>query len=236
MKRLFGWATERGCTETSPVADIRRPTVEKSRDRVLTVDELAAVWTAAGTLDYPYGPYLRMVILTAQRRTEVASIRWRDIDLDKAIWVLPAEFTKARRTHDVPLSTMALEILNNLPRFADGDYVFTHNCGNTHMRTYYEAKQHVDATIAAAGKKLERWTIHDLRRTAATMMAERGVLPHILSAILGHSAAAAVSTMPSATVTHIYNRYAYLSERRKALEAWAEYVASLEQNKKAASA
>jgi integrase len=217
MKRFFGWAKERGYVETSPVDDIRRPTVEKSRDRVLTVDELAAVWTASESLDYPYGPYLRMVILTAQRRTELASMRWRDINLDKAIWVLPAEFTKARRTHDVPLSTMALEILKNLPRFADGDYAFTHNCGSTHMCTYYEAKQHVDTTIAAAGKKLERWTIHDLRRTAATMMAEQGVLPHILSAILGHSAAAAVSTMPSATVTKIYNRYAYLNERAGSL-------------------
>src|SRR5262249_46314246 len=161
----------------------------------------AAVWAASESLDYPYGPYVRIVILTAQRRTEVASMRWRDIHLDKAIWVLQPEFTKARRTHDVPLSTMALEILKKLPRFAEGDYVFTHNCGSTHMRTYYEAKQHVDATVVATGKKLERWTIHDLRRTAATMMAERGVLPHILSAILGHSAAGAVSTMPSATVT-----------------------------------
>src|SRR5262249_15794071 len=147
-------------------------------------------------------------------------MRWRDIDLGKAICVLPPEFTKARRTHDVPLSKVLLEILKTLPRFADGDYVFTHNCGGRHMRTYYEAKKKKDATIAGAGKKLERWTMHDLRRTAATMMAERGVLPHILSAILGHSAAAAVSTMPSATVTKIYNRYAYLNERREALEGW----------------
>ena len=234
MKRWFGWAKERGYIETSPVADIKRPTVEKSRDRVLSEDEVRAVWTAAGTLDYPHGPYLRMVILTAQRRTEVAAMRWSHIDEDKALWTLPAESTKAGRVHDVPLSSAAMDILKGLPRFANGDYVFTHNGGGRHMRTYYEAKQAVDAAIA--GAKLARWTIHDLRRSAATLMAGHGVLPHILSAILGHSAAAAVSTMPSSTVTKIYNRYAYLEERRQALEAWAQYVVSLERGKKAASA
>jgi integrase len=236
MKRWLGWARERGYIETSPVADIKRPTVEKSRDRVLSEDELRAVWTAVETLDYPHGPWLKMLILTAQRRTEVASMRWRNIDESKALWTLPAESTKAGRTHDVPLSTVAREVLKSLPRFARGDYVFTHNSGFMHMRTYYEAKGAVDAVIAATGKELARWTIHDLRRTAATLMAERGVLPHILSAILGHSGAAAVSTMPSATVTKIYNRYAYLEERRQALEAWAQYIVSLERKKKAAMA
>jgi integrase len=234
MKRWFGWAKERGYIETSPVADIKRPTVEKSRDRVLSEDEVRAVWTAAETLDYPHGPFLRMVILTAQRRTEVASMRWSHIDEDKALWTLPAESTKAGRVHDVPLSSAAMEILKGLPRFANGDHVFTHNGGGRHMRTYYEAKQAVDAAIA--GAKLARWTIHDLRRSAATLMAGHGVLPHILSAILGHSAAATVSTMPSSTVTKIYNRYAYLEERRHALEAWAQYVVSLERVKQAASA
>jgi len=235
MKRWFGWAKERGYIETSPVADMKRPAVEKSRDRVLSEDELRAVWTAAGTLDYPYGGWLQMVILTAQRRTEVASMRWTHINEDKALWTLPAESTKAGRVHDVPLSGAAMQILRGLPRFANGDYVFTHN-GGRHMRTYYEAKRIVDAAIAEAGTKLPRWTIHDLRRTAATLMAGHGVLPHILSSILGHSAAAAVSTMPSSTVTKIYNRYAYLEERRQALEAWAQYVVSLERRKKAASA
>ncbi len=130
--------------------------MEKSRDRVLSEDELRAVWTAAGTLDYPHGPYLRIVILTAQRRTEVGSMRWSHIDEDKALWTLPAESTKAGRTHDVPLSSVALEILKGLPQFASGDYVFTHNGGSTHMRTYYEAKDAIDAAIEATGKKLAR--------------------------------------------------------------------------------
>jgi integrase len=236
MKRWLGWAKERGYIETSPTADIKRPTVEKSRDRVLSEDELRAIWTAAGALGYPHGSWLQLLILTAQRRTEVASMGWSHIDENKALWTLPAESTKAGRTHDVPLSTVALEILKGLPQFANGDYVFTHNRGSTHMRTYYEAKGAVDAAIAETGKKLARWTIHDLRRTAATLMAEHGVLPHILSAILGHTAAAAVSVMPSSTVTKIYNRYAYLEERRQALEAWAQYVVSLERKKKAARA
>jgi integrase len=185
------------------------------------------VWITAGTLGYPWGPWLKMVVLTAQRRTEVASMRWSDIDLDKALWTLPAESTKAGRIHDVPLSDAAMDILKNLQRMA-GDYVWTHNGGTTHITTYYEAKAAIDAAI---GKKLTRWTIHDLRRTAASTMAARGVPVHVLSAILNHAPGQLMG------VTAIYQRYRYTEERRAALQTWAAYVLSLvEPAEKAATA
>src|SRR5262249_11433330 len=121
-------------------------------------------------------------------------------------------------------------------------YIWTTTSGIKPINGFSKAKSRIDKeTLKKRAENLLKenivdWTLHDLRRTAATMMAERGVLPHILSAILGHSAAVSVSTMPSAVITKIYNRYAYLDEKREALEAWAQYVLKLTVGKPAAKA
>lgn len=222
MKRWLGWSVERGYIEISPVANIRPPSVEKSRERVLSEDELREVWESAGTLGYPNGPFVRLLILTAQRRGEVAGMRWQDVNLNDAMWRLSAEQTKAGRVHDVPLSGPALNILENLPRF-QGESIFSTTGGLKAINGFSKLQNAVKAVISkrSGTVKLNDWTVHDLRRTAATWMAQANVPPHVLSAILNHSAGSAMG------VTAIYNRFRYEKERREALQKWADYVLAL---------
>ena len=231
LRSWFNWCVERGIVSTSPVAGIRAPSAEKSRDRVLEPGELAEVWCATEALGFPFEQFFRMLTLTAQRRSEVANIQWKHVNIQSALWTLPAEVTKANRIHDVPLSQQTLELLENIPRF-DGPFIFTTTAGKRPVSGFSKAKGYLNAEIVkrreAAGKldTFMDWRLHDLRRTAATQMAKSGVAPHVLSAILNHT--------PGSTqgVTSIYNRFRYTEERREALEKWANYVVSLAEPKR----
>ena len=153
-------------------------------------------------------------------------MRWADLDLEAAIWTLPAEATKAGRSHVVPLAPLAIDILRSLPRKADAtgkasSYVFT-TSGDAPISGFTKAKLRIDQVIAEVrdGEALAPWTIHDLRRTAATEMARLGVSRFIISKVLNHS---------DRSVTGIYDRHAYLVEKRHALETWASYLGNLTQ-------
>lgn len=220
LKRWFTWCVERGILEVSPAATIRPPAKEKSRERVLEADELAEIWKATGSLGFPFGAYFQFLILTAQRRSEVSNIRHEDIDLSAALWTLPPEATKAGRVHDVPLSQAALELLESLPRF-DGPFIFTSTDGQRPVSGFSKAKKALDEKILENEGKVAPWRIHDLRRTAATAMASNRVPPHVLSALLNHSAGTAQGVLA------IYNRFRYLEERRAALQQWADYLTGL---------
>jgi integrase len=236
VKAFFNWTVGRGYIAISPAAAVKPPTVEQSRDRVLTDTELAEILPAVESIEYPNGPFVLMLAMLAQRRGEVASMRWCDVDLDKAMWTLPKEATKAGRIHDVPLSTEAMKILNSAPRFTyvgddgkekAGEFVWTTTSGRKPINGFSKMKSRIDAAIQK--KREERgikepvadWTMHDLRRTAATHMAKANVPPHVLSAILNHTPGSAMG------VTSIYNRFRYTDERRAALQAWAEHLTSL---------
>jgi integrase len=221
LRAWLNWCVDRGILQTSPAAGVRPPTVEMSRDRVLSPAELSDVWNIADTLGYPLGPYTKVLILTAQRRTEVAAMRWRDVDLDRGMWTLPAEQTKPGRVHDVPLSGAVLEILTDAPRFTQSDYIWTTTGGSKPINGFSKMKSRIDKEMLKRRTEIPEWTLHDLRRTAATSMAKAGVPPHVLAAILNHT--------PGSTqgVTHIYNRFRYTEERRQALADWAQYIFSL---------
>jgi integrase len=216
---------------------LKPPAKNTSRERALDESELTEVWRVSADLGYPAAAFLQCLILTGQRRGEVAGMRWRDVDLEKALWTIPAEFMKSGRVHVVPLSAPVVSLLkgDRFPRFTKGDYIFTTTSGEKAINGFSKFKQHIDGKTLEQRKKLKinkdnipDWTLHDIRRTMTTWMAKSGVLPHVLSAVLGHSAAASVSVMPSAAVTRVYNRYAYLDEKRAALEAWAQFVLSLQ--------
>jgi integrase len=155
-------------------------------------------------------------------------MRWADVDMEARIWSMPAEVAKGKRIHLVPLSSAALDILKNLPRFKKGDFVWTTVEGARPISGFSKMKTRIDKIVNIAP-----WTIHDLRRTATTLMAEpgsvtpEGVLPHILSAVLGHATGASRASMPTAAITAVYNRYDYLKEKRAALESWSQYVLAL---------
>src|SRR5262245_2590599 len=232
LKRFFRWTIERGYLQVSPIAGIRPPAKEKTRDRVLTEEELTAIWNAAPALGFPFGDYFRLLALTGQRRGEVANMKWADVDLDAALWTLPKEATKAGRIHDVPLSAPAVALLRNAPKFK-GPYIFTTTSSKPPISGFSKAKTALnDAIVEARGKSaelpenakaLDQWGLHDLRRTLTTWMANNGVLPHVLAAILNHSPGSTLG------ITAVYARSKWSKEKRDALDRWAQYITSEEE-------
>jgi integrase len=213
-RRLFGWALERDIITASPVAGIRAPTREVARDRVLEPHELAAVWRASEALQWPFRQIVQLLIVTAARKGEVVSMRWRDVDLERRLWVVPSEMNKAGRRHEVPLSEPALEILEGLPRVGDGLVFPARKAGSPNpVSGFSKIKARLDQTSEVAD-----WRLHDLRRSAASGMARLGHPPHVVAAILNHSPG---STMG---ITAVYNRHRYEAEKRAALDAWGREV------------
>jgi integrase len=156
---------------------------------------------------------VQLLILTAQREGEVATMRWSDLDLDAGIWTLASAQTKAKRAHLIPLSAATVEILRALPRFDGCDFVFPANrTGNAGpVSGFSKVKGRLDKICG-----ITDWVFHDLRRTTATKLAELRVPPHVTEKILNHSASRTIGPMGK-----IYQRYDYLEERRGALEQWA---------------
>jgi integrase len=194
------------------------------RQRVLTDSEIALVWQATkGEINrrngaeiestYPAGPFARFLLLTAVRRNEAARMTWAEIDLGNALWVIPGSRTKGGAPHEVPLSGMAGDLLRSLPRFVDGDFIFSSNGGRSPIKGFGQFKDTIDARAARlAPPGLANWRFHDLRRTARTNLATLGVSPFIAELILGHA---------QKGVHKIYDVHRYQSEKRDALERWA---------------
>ena len=216
VRRIFNWACERDVLDASPATYIKPPIRVVARDRVLTDGEVVAVWAACEKLGYPMGAFVKMLLVTAQRRTEVATMQWADLDLDAAVWTLPAERVKSGRAHQVPLSPLALDILNGLPRFK-GPHMFTTTGGEKPVTAYSRTKRRLNEFAGVAD-----WWLHDLRRTAASGMAKLGTPVNVLSKVLNH-----VSAGAHGGVTAIYNRYAYEDEKREALEGWGRRIMDL---------
>jgi integrase len=158
IRTLFAWAVGKDLIGANPCDGVKPPTKEKARDRALTDDEIRAFWTATGELDWPFGPLFRLLLLTAQRRDEVATMEWNEIDLEKRLWSLPREKAKNDQGHDVQLSAQAIDILTALPHVAGG-LVFSTN-GRTAVSGFSRAKERLDALMAKAlGREIEAWIL-----------------------------------------------------------------------------
>ena len=136
------------------------------------------MWKAADSIGWPFGPIVRLLILTGARRDEVAQMEWRELDLDRALWTLPASRSKNRREHAIPLSDTALEILRSLPRIERSGFVFTTNA-STPVSGFSKAKPALDRAmdeLAGEGASpIPAWVLHDLRRTVATNLQRLGI-------------------------------------------------------------
>ena len=240
LRTLFNWAVDREIIAVNPVTRMKRPIVERERSHTLTDDEIRLFWLGCDRLGWPFGPMCKLLLLTAQRRTEVAGMYWSEIDLDKRTWTIPRERAKNDREHAVHLSELASEVIEALPQFSNGggkgtqpDLVFT-TTGKTHVSGYSKAKDRLDrhmldimrSELADAGKDAAKaaigeWIFHDLRRTAATGMAKLNAAPHVVDRILNHVS----GTIRG--VAAVYNRHAYIEERKAALDTWGRYVESL---------
>ena len=227
IRATLNWAVERGRLQASPIAGMKLPTKERPRDRVLNDDEVRWLWRSCSEMDWPFGPVIKLLLLTAQRRDEVATLEWPEIDLARATWIMPREKAKNNRAHEVHLSAPALDILKSIPRASD-DLIFTMT-GSTPVSGFSRAKRRLDAAMLAAKREelgkdcdaIAPWILHDLRRTAATGMARLHIAPHVVDKLLNHL------TGTIRGVAAVYNRFEYLEERRAALEAWGRHVANL---------
>ena len=214
---LYVWAMKEGLVEgnQNPVALTNDPLggVDNSRDRVLSNVELAKVWAACR--DDDFGRIVKLLILTGCRRDEIGSLRWSEIDLSAGTLTISAERSKNRKAHSLTLPPLALDILESIPRREGRDYVFGQRGGG-----YSRWSFHTTALRSRLPDSVPAWRIHDLRRSAATHMAEIGIEPHIIEAVLNHVG-------HKAGVAGTYNRARYTEPMRIALQRWAEHVGAI---------
>ncbi|MCJ2098977.1 tyrosine-type recombinase/integrase [Methylobacterium sp. E-046] len=209
----FAWLVGTGAADANPVIGVPKPAPEVRRARVLTEDEISRVLKACRNDDF--SRIVRLLLLTGQRRDEVAELAWSEVDLAAATWSLPDARVKNGQGHDVPLSASALQILAGMERVEGRTLVFGQGVGG--FQGFSRAKAGLDKRSGVTG-----WRLHDLRRTAATVMADRlKVLPHVVEAVLNH-----ISGHKSG-VAGIYNRAIYAAEKREALDLLGAYLAGL---------
>jgi integrase len=218
LRRLFNWAigTHEFGLDLSPVERLKPADLigkRESRERVLTDAELQAVWQAAETMDYPYGPVFRLLILTGQREREVADLSWSEVDLNKRLWTIPPSRMKGGRAHEVPLSPAAVALLKSLPRWTAGDFVFSTTSGLKPVNGFSKAKVRIDRLSGVAD-----WKIHDLRRTMRTHLSALPVQDLVRELVIAHA---------KPGLHKVYDRHSYEEEKRHCLDLWERRLLSI---------
>jgi len=217
LKHLMSWCVESGIIDVSPISGMKPRAKEQPRERVLTDDELGALWAVFGDEGYPFGDCMKLLMLSGQRRAEVAEMRWSELDLEKRLWTLPSMRAKNGKQHTVPITDAMLEVLRKTPRFFNSDYVVT-TTGKSPVSGFGRVKDRLDRALPEG---TEPWIIHDLRRTMSTNMAMLGVPQPVTEALLNHK------TGVVSGVAAIYNVYSYADEKREALAIWSQHVMEL---------
>jgi integrase len=232
LSAFFSWAMRRGHADANPVINSYRPERVATRDRVLTDGELVEIWR--GCRDDDFGRIVKLLILTGQRREEVGAMAWQELDIAKAQWSLDGARTKNKLPHLVPLSEAALSVLSGVEVRVGRDLLL--GDGDGPFSGWSRAKANLDGRLQKAReeaapdlKPMPLWRLHDLRRTTATRLADLGVQPHVVEAVLNHISGA------RAGVAGIYNRAAYTKEKTAALALLGEHVTHLVQARRAPS-
>lgn len=223
LRKMFRWAVKRGDLAISPMDNLDLPQGYEARDRFLSDDELALVWRASLKLDHAYGSMIRMLILSGQRRGEVAGMLRSEIDSAAAVWTIPAERTKQNRVQTVPLTDLMIEAINSAPDF-EAAHVFTAS-GTQPISNWSKWKGKLDAQVAliiakdgpgAALQEVLPWRLHDLRRSVATGLQRLNVPREVIEAVQGRMVNFGAGTR--------YQRHDYESEKRAALDLWDNHV------------
>jgi integrase len=209
LSAFYAWGISQGLVESNPVIGSAVPPARGPRERVLSDTELASIWQAV--VEDDFGRIVRLLILTGQRRGEVAGMTWGELDQERGLWVIPSERAKNGRKHDVPLPPMAWAVIASVPHRLGNDHLF----GQHGFQGFTYGKQALDQRL-----RLPPWTLHDIRRSVATGMAELRVAPHIVETILNHVG-------HKAGIAGVYNRALYEREVRAALALWGDHVRSI---------
>lgn len=220
LSKLFSWLIRDRRVTLNPCGSVARPEIPKARDRVLSNAEIVKFWNATGGAGEPFAAVLKLLLLTGCRLNEVTGMKHSEIGDDGATWLIPGERTKNHRAHIVPLPPLARDIIASARRIEGCAFVFS-TTGRAPLTLGTKVKDRLDAAM----KPTAPWVLHDLRRTAATGMAELGIAPHIVEAVLNHVSGA------KAGVAGTYNRAAYAPEKKAALERWAAHIMSLVEDK-----
>jgi hypothetical protein len=197
LRGICSDALRRGVIDTSPVALLKPPTKERVRERALSDAEIGLFWSAATEIGWPFGHAFKMLLVTAQRRGMVKLMTWDELAEAKSIAI-------------------------NLGRPTDRGFVFSSSANNGPIAAFAWVKARMDRLMSeAAGKPLDPWRLHDLRRTMVHGLASMGFAPHVVDRLLAHSQ----GTIRG--VAAVYNQYQYLDERRDALNAWGRKIETI---------
>lgn len=235
---FFNWCVDEGVLSENPAKKVRKPSRENERERFHTIDELKEIWTAAGTLGYPFDQLFRLLIVLPNRREEVAAMPIEHLDLatdqspDEAVWLLPSARTKMNNALRVPLSALArsiiIEAIEHPDRPKDSKFVFT-TTGDTPVSGFTKGRRRLDKAIQDAridrmedekAPEMPHWVVHDLRTTFNTHACEiLGIPPHVADRILNH-----VATATRSKIMRVYNKSELFEPRKEALRAWASLL------------
>ena len=213
LRKIFNWAISEDLAERNPVLGVPPPGIERQRDRVLNDGEIRAIWDELDNEHPLIAAIFRLLLLSAQRRGEVLSMRWEDVDFNTAWWTIPGERAKNGLPHRVPLSTQALAVLDDVRREnPKSRWVFPSPKGNTHIGTVQKAVERLRNSTEV------EFRLHDFRRTAASHMTSMGISRLTVSKILNHV---------EQGVTRVYDRHSYDPEKREALEMWSAQLETI---------
>ena len=226
-KRLFGWALDNEIISASPAQTLRTSAIigeREPRDRHLSDEELRVVWRAIDNTPYPYGPILKLLVLTGQRRSEVSDATWGEFDLSKRDpitnksvpeRIIPTARMKKKKKYVVPLTAEAVEIIESLPRFKSGQHLFSASHGVTPVNGFAKAKERIDKLTG----KMDPWVFDDLRRTVRTNLSKIKTLDfETRERMLAHA---------QGKMSRTYDHYDYLEEKRIGFELWAARLHSI---------
>ena len=228
-RRLFTWSKGRGIIDRNPLDGFEPPPPAMSRDRVLNDNELRIVWAASAELGPIFAAFVRLLLLTGQRRDEVGAIEWQELDRERAEWLLPAVRAKNGREHLIPLSKEVVALFDQLAggkKWPRAGFILTTDGGKTRVKGFSGRKGKLDACILALVAKEKAapfppWRFHDLRRSSATGMQKLRIPGDWIEAVQNRRKAGVAGT---------YQRYTFLDEKREALSAWGTHVAAVLKN------
>jgi integrase len=234
IRRIFNWSLaqpryKKVLLDRSPADRMRAADLigdKVRRKRVLTNDELRALWRAAERSGYPFGGLVKVLLLTALRRNEAANAQWAEFDLVNQQWTIPPSRMKGNAPHVVPLTADMIALIEALPRFAgDGDFLFSTGDGKRPTSGFSKMKRRLDGLVLAELREiaeargqdpatitLDPWRLHDIRRTVRTHLSALPVPQVVRERILAHA---------QRGLDDIYDQYDYLEEKRQALELWS---------------